>query len=56
MNSKRYNIVLMMTDQQPLKSLGCYGNPHSPTPHLDELTARGVRFDNCDIASGRSDS
>ena len=50
MASKRYNIVLMMTDQQPRQSLGCYGNPHNPTPHLDELAASGVRFDNFYIA------
>ena len=50
MDGKPYNVVLIMTDQQPLKSLGCYGNPHNPTPHLDELAARGVRFDNCYVA------
>ncbi len=48
--ARQYNIVLIMTDQQPLSTLGCYGNPHNPTPNLDELAASGLRFDNFYIA------
>jgi arylsulfatase A-like enzyme len=34
-----------MTDQHRLDTLGCYGNPHVATPHLDRLAATGTRFD-----------
>jgi arylsulfatase A-like enzyme len=40
------NIVFIMTDQQPVSTLGCYGNPLGPTPNLDRLAATGVRFTN----------
>lgn len=31
------NIIFICTDQQRYDSLGCTGNPHAVTPHLDEL-------------------
>ncbi len=40
------NVLFVMTDQQPLSTLGCYGNSLDPTPNLDNLAATGVRFDN----------
>ena len=48
--TRQYNIVLIMTDQQPVSTLGCYGNPHNPTPNLDKIATQGLRFDNCYIA------
>lgn len=54
-NSKpgRWNVVLMVADDHGREALGCYGNPVVQTPHLDELAADGIRFDNafCTSAS-----
>ncbi|MGQ0636056.1 MAG: sulfatase-like hydrolase/transferase [Planctomycetaceae bacterium] len=42
----RPNILVIYTDDQPYKTVGCY--PESPrwvaTPHIDKLAAAGVRF------------
>jgi choline-sulfatase len=40
------NILWIQTDEQSTQTLGCYGNPFDPTPNLDALARRGVRFDN----------
>jgi arylsulfatase A-like enzyme len=41
------NILFILTDDQPYKTLGCH--PEAPewvrTPHIDRLAARGVRFE-----------
>ncbi len=38
------NVLLILVDD--LKpALGCYGDPHAKTPHMDALAARGMRFD-----------
>ncbi|MBO9452996.1 sulfatase-like hydrolase/transferase [Tropicibacter sp. R16_0] len=42
----RPNIILFMSDNQPADLLGCYGNDEVQTPCLDQLAARGVRFQN----------
>ncbi|WP_328504248.1 sulfatase-like hydrolase/transferase [Streptomyces sp. NBC_00457] len=39
------NVLFLMTDQHRVDTLGCYGNPHIDTPHLDRLAATGTRFD-----------
>jgi iduronate 2-sulfatase len=42
--AERPNILLLLVDD--LKpALGCYGDRHAKTPHLDALAARGIRFD-----------
>lgn len=42
--AERPNVLLLLVDD--LKpALGCYGDPHAKTPHLDGLAARGMRFD-----------
>jgi arylsulfatase A-like enzyme len=38
------NIVLMMTDQQALHTVSCYGAPVCRTPNIDTLAADGIRF------------
>jgi len=38
------NVVLFVTDDQGIDSLGCYGNPVIKTPMQDSLAADGVRF------------
>src|SRR5688572_26452635 len=38
------NIVLFFCDDMGYGDLGCYGSKTNPTPHIDALAARGVRF------------
>lgn len=38
------NVLIIHTDQQRYDSLGCTGNPHAQTPHLDALAAEGTVF------------
>ena len=42
---QRPNILFYFTDQQRWDTCGCYGQRLPVTPRLDELAARGVRFD-----------
>jgi len=44
-STDRPNILLILTDQHRWDTLGCYGAASCRTPHLDDLAARGVRFD-----------
>lgn len=41
----RPNILWICTDQQRFDTLGCTGNRHVRTPHLDRLAAGGVLFE-----------
>ena len=44
--AKQSNIVVLMSDQQRLDTVSCYGlNEVCRTPHIDALAARGIRFD-----------
>lgn len=44
--AKRPNVVVLMSDQQRLDTVSCYGlNEICKTPHIDALAGRGVRFD-----------
>jgi arylsulfatase B len=40
----RPNIVVLLADDLGYGELGCQGNPQIPTPHIDAIAARGVRF------------
>ena len=42
----RPNILFVFSDQQRWDTCGCYGQPLPVTPHLDQLAAEGVRFEN----------
>nr|WP_325302080.1 sulfatase-like hydrolase/transferase [uncultured Dysosmobacter sp.] len=44
--SKQPNILFILTDDQGAWSLGCAGNQELKTPHLDQLAASGIRFEN----------
>jgi len=39
------HIFLLTADALPVRFLGCYGHPQVQTPHLDQLAAEGVLFD-----------
>ena len=41
----RPNIVFLMSDDQNLYSMGCYGTPDVQTPNLDLLASEGIVFD-----------
>src|SRR5690554_768025 len=41
----RPDVLLILADDLGFSDLGCYGG-EIPTPHLDALAARGVRFTN----------
>ncbi len=41
----RPNILFVMTDQQSADAMSCTGNPWLRTPAMDQLAARGVRFE-----------
>ncbi len=44
--AKQPNVVVLMSDQQRLDTVSCYGlNEVCRTPHIDALASRGVRFD-----------
>src|ERR1700759_5553945 len=40
------NVMVLMTDQHRIDTLGCYGNQVCQTPAIDGLAERGVRFAN----------
>lgn len=39
------NLLFILTDQQSASALSCVGTPGLQTPNLDQLAARGVRFE-----------
>ncbi len=43
------NFILFNPDEWRGESVGCNGHPLAPTPHLDELAAQGVRFEQCHV-------
>lgn len=40
------NFLIVMTDQQRMDSLGCYGNVFTRTPHVDRMAGEGALFKN----------
>ncbi len=40
----RPNIILIYLDDTGYEDLGCYGGTLVPTPHMDALASRGIRF------------
>jgi N-sulfoglucosamine sulfohydrolase len=45
----RPNILFIVSEDNG-PELGCYGDPHARTPHLDRLAAEGVRFNRAYVA------
>ncbi|TFF97805.1 MAG: DUF4976 domain-containing protein [Promethearchaeota archaeon] len=44
--AKDMNVLFIITDQQRVDHLGCYGNKVLQTPHIDKIADEGVRFTN----------
>jgi len=44
--AERPNVVVVLVDDMGFSDIGCYGG-EVPTPNLDRLAARGVRFTQC---------
>ncbi|MEW1657959.1 sulfatase-like hydrolase/transferase [Streptomyces sp. NPDC093707] len=38
------DIALITADDQPATLLGCYGITDAETPHIDRMSAKGLRF------------
>jgi arylsulfatase A-like enzyme len=45
--SRPPNVVLILTDNQAARTLGCYGNTDIRTPHIDRLAREGMLFERC---------
>ena len=45
MEKKKYNVLLLMTDQHRFDVLGCAGNELIDTPNLDKIASEGTVFD-----------
>ena len=43
-SSKLPNILLILSDQQPISAVGCYGGEPVGTPHFDRIAGQGMRF------------
>ncbi len=41
------NIIFIMADDLGYADLGCYGQKHIRTPHLDQMAEESMRFTNC---------
>lgn len=45
------NIIFFLSDDQRNDFLGCAGHPFLQTPHIDQLAARGTRFENAFVTT-----
>lgn len=48
---RRPNILFVLTDDQPVSAMGCYGASSLRTPNMDRLAAEGARFANCFVTN-----
>ncbi len=46
LSSHNTNVLILLSDEQDARVLGCAGHPWVQTPNLDALAARGTRFTN----------
>lgn len=49
--TKRPNIIFLLTDDQRWDALGCAGNPIIQTPNMDFLAGQGTRFANAFVTT-----
>ena len=45
--SERPNILWITSEDNNVNWVGCYGNPHAQTPHIDKLASEGFQYMNC---------
>ncbi|MRI01307.1 sulfatase-like hydrolase/transferase [Kriegella sp. EG-1] len=45
------NIIVVITDDQGMGDLGCYGNPYIKTPNIDKFYKDAVRFTNYHVST-----
>jgi N-sulfoglucosamine sulfohydrolase len=45
--SERPNILWITSEDNNVNWVGCYGNPHAHTPHIDKLASEGFQYMNC---------
>lgn len=45
--TRRPNIIFMMTDDHTTQAMSCYGGQLIRTPNMDRIASEGIRFDNC---------
>jgi arylsulfatase A-like enzyme len=50
-DSKRPNILFIMSDDHAASAIGCYGSRVNQTPHLDKLASEGMRFERCFVTN-----
>lgn len=43
--AKRPNVIFVVADDMGWRDTSFQGSPHAKTPHLDDMAAKGVRFD-----------
>lgn len=43
-SSRKPNFIVIVTDDQGIGDVGCYGHPEVRTPNLDRLAESGIRF------------
>ena len=44
---ERPNILWLTSEDNNVRWVGCYGNPHADTPNLDKLAGEGFLYLNC---------
>ena len=49
--TKRPNIIFLLTDDHRADAMGCAGNPIIRTPNMDKMAAQGVRFPNAFVTT-----
>ena len=45
------NFIIILTDDQGCRDLGCFGAPDIKTPQIDRMAAEGMRLPDCHTAS-----
>jgi len=48
---EKTNVIFILSDDQGIWALGCYGNSEIRTPNLDRLALSGIRFQNFFVAT-----
>ncbi|CAN5339444.1 sulfatase [soil metagenome] len=45
--AERPHILWLTSEDNNVKWIGCYGNPHASTPNIDQLATQGFRYTHC---------